>query len=49
MIGSTRALLKVALAVIAAVAVQPAWAQGEANYPTKPIRVVVGLRSRRRQ
>lgn len=43
MIGSNRALLKVALAVLATVAVQPAWAQGEANYPTRPIRVVVGF------
>ena len=43
MIGSTRALRKVALAGIAVVGVQPAWGQGEANYPTKPIRAVVGF------
>jgi tripartite-type tricarboxylate transporter receptor subunit TctC len=43
MIGSNRALLGVALAVVAAVAIEPAWAQGEASYPTKPIRVIVGF------
>ena len=43
MIGSARALRKVALAVLSVVAVQPAWAQGEQNYPTKPIRIVVGF------
>jgi tripartite-type tricarboxylate transporter receptor subunit TctC len=43
MIGSNRALLGVALAVVTAVASGPAGAQGEASYPTKPIRVIVGF------
>jgi tripartite-type tricarboxylate transporter receptor subunit TctC len=43
MIGFKRASLKVALAALAAVVVQPAGAQGDANYPDKPIRVIVGF------
>ena len=43
MIGLKCALLKVALAALAAIATQPASAQGEANYPTKPIRLIVGF------
>jgi tripartite-type tricarboxylate transporter receptor subunit TctC len=34
--------LSLAIAALAAVA-HPAWAQGEANYPTKPIRLIVGF------
>jgi tripartite-type tricarboxylate transporter receptor subunit TctC len=41
MLGFKRPWWKVALAALAAVAVQPAWAQ--ADYPTKPIRVIVGF------
>jgi tripartite-type tricarboxylate transporter receptor subunit TctC len=37
------AVFKVALAVVAGVAIRPAWAQGDANYPTKPIRIIVGF------
>jgi tripartite-type tricarboxylate transporter receptor subunit TctC len=37
------AVFKVAVAIVAAVAMQPAWAQGEASYPTKPIRIIVGF------
>jgi tripartite-type tricarboxylate transporter receptor subunit TctC len=43
MIGFKRASLKVALAALAAVVAQPAGAQGDANYPDKPIRVIVGF------
>jgi tripartite-type tricarboxylate transporter receptor subunit TctC len=45
MTGSRRALLRVALAVtaLAAVAAQPAAAQGDAGYPNKPIRIIVGF------
>jgi tripartite-type tricarboxylate transporter receptor subunit TctC len=43
MSGSNCAGFKVALAVVAAFSMQPAWAQSEANYPTKPIRVIVGF------
>lgn len=43
--ATTRALrdATLALAGLAAVAATPALAQGEANYPTKPIRLVVGF------
>jgi tripartite-type tricarboxylate transporter receptor subunit TctC len=43
MIAFKRALPTAALAVLAAVSVQPAAAQGEASYPDKPIRVIVGF------
>jgi tripartite-type tricarboxylate transporter receptor subunit TctC len=43
MIGFKRALLKVACAAVAAVMAQPAGAQGDAGYPNKPIRVIVGF------
>jgi hypothetical protein len=40
----TRALRAGSLAIAAlAAAAQSAWAQGEANYPTKPIRLIVGF------
>jgi tripartite-type tricarboxylate transporter receptor subunit TctC len=41
MIGSRRALLGTALATLATLAALPAWAQ--ADYPNKPIRVIVGF------
>ena len=41
MIGDTRALLTAALAGLAAIAAQPAGAQGD--YPSKPIRLIVGF------
>jgi tripartite-type tricarboxylate transporter receptor subunit TctC len=45
MIGFKRALLTAALVALAAVAARPAAAQGDAaaNYPNKPIRVIVGF------
>jgi len=43
MFGFRRTLRTVALAALAASAVAPAWAQGEANYPNRPIRVIVGF------
>jgi tripartite-type tricarboxylate transporter receptor subunit TctC len=43
MIGFKRASLTVALAALAALAAQPAAAQGDVNYPTKPIRLIVGF------
>ena len=43
MIGFKRASLKVALAALAAFVAQQAGAQGDANYPDKPIRVIVGF------
>lgn len=43
MIGFKRASLPVALAVLAVFAAQPAKAQGDAGYPNKPIRVIVGF------
>ena len=43
MIGFSHGLLKGAVAVLAAVAVQQAAAQGDARYPSKPIRVIVGF------
>ena len=41
MIGCTRALLTAALAGLLAAAVQPAAAQAE--FPTRPIRLIVGF------
>ena len=43
MIGLRRAILTAALAALAAVAAAPASAQGDANYPNRPIRVIVGF------
>src|SRR4249920_2821418 len=45
MIGLRRGLLTAALVALAAVAARPAAAQGDAaaNYPSKPIRVIVGF------
>src|SRR5262245_35907546 len=43
MIGFKCASLTVALAALAALAAQPAGAQGDVNYPTKPIRFIVGF------
>jgi tripartite-type tricarboxylate transporter receptor subunit TctC len=43
MFGFKRAALKVACAAVAAVAAQSAGAQGDAGYPYKPIRVIVGF------
>jgi tripartite-type tricarboxylate transporter receptor subunit TctC len=43
MIGFVRPSLKVVLAALAAMAAQPAWAQADANYPSKPIRLIVGF------
>jgi tripartite-type tricarboxylate transporter receptor subunit TctC len=44
MIGFTRAAQRAMLVVLAAVATtQPAAAQGDASYPNKPIRVIVGF------
>jgi tripartite-type tricarboxylate transporter receptor subunit TctC len=45
MIGFRRAMPTIALAALAAAAVAPAWAQGDAaaNYPNRPIRVIVGF------
>src|SRR5437899_4084251 len=45
MIGFKRSLLRVAIAVLAAIAAHPAWAQGDAaaSYPNRPIRVIVGF------
>ena len=43
MIGLRRAMLTAALAALAAVAAAPASAQGDANYPNRPIRVIVGF------
>jgi tripartite-type tricarboxylate transporter receptor subunit TctC len=43
MIGFKRASLTVALAALAALAAQPAAAQGDVNYPTRPIRLIVGF------
>ena len=43
MIGFKRGSLTVALAALVAVAAQPAGAQGDASYPDKPIRVIVGF------
>jgi tripartite-type tricarboxylate transporter receptor subunit TctC len=42
--GFTRALRNALLALAAAAAAaHPAWAQGEAGYPTRPVRVIVGF------
>ena len=41
--GFNRALLTAALAAFAAAAAQPAGAQGDANYPSRPIRLIVGF------
>jgi tripartite-type tricarboxylate transporter receptor subunit TctC len=43
MFGFKRASLMVAVAALAALAAQPAPAQGDVNYPTKPIRFIVGF------
>jgi tripartite-type tricarboxylate transporter receptor subunit TctC len=43
MIGLRRAVLTAALALFPALAVQPAGAQGDANYPSKPIHLIVGF------
>lgn len=43
MFGTRRTSLKVLLAALAALAAQPAGAQGDASYPTKPIRMIVGF------
>src|SRR5258708_36746860 len=45
MIGFKRSLVRVAIAVLAAIAAHPASAQGDpaANYPNRPIRVIVGF------
>src|SRR5712664_968326 len=45
MIGFKRSLLRVAIAVLAAIAAHPASAQGDpaANYPNRPIRLIVGF------
>ena len=43
MISSIRAAQWSALVAMAALAVQPAGAQGDAGYPNKPIRVIVGF------
>ena len=41
--GFNRALLTAALAAFAAAAAQPAGAQADANYPSRPIRLIVGF------
>jgi tripartite-type tricarboxylate transporter receptor subunit TctC len=41
MLGFTRGPLKVALAALAVAVAQPAWAQ--ADYPNRPIRLIVGF------
>ncbi len=41
MIGFTRALRPLAVAALAAAAAQPAW--GQADYPTRPVRLIVGF------
>jgi tripartite-type tricarboxylate transporter receptor subunit TctC len=45
MIGFKRSLLRVAIAVLATIAAHPASAQGDpaANYPNRPIRLIVGF------
>ena len=45
MIGFKRSLLRVGIAVLAAIAAHPASAQGDpaANYPNRPIRLIVGF------
>jgi tripartite-type tricarboxylate transporter receptor subunit TctC len=45
MIGFKRSFLRVAIAVLAAIAAHPASAQGDpaANYPNRPIRLIVGF------
>jgi tripartite-type tricarboxylate transporter receptor subunit TctC len=45
MIGFKRGLLRVAIAVLAAIAADAASAQGDpaANYPSRPIRLIVGF------
>jgi tripartite-type tricarboxylate transporter receptor subunit TctC len=45
MIGFKRSLPRVAIAALAAIAAHPASAQGDpaANYPTRPIRLIVGF------
>jgi tripartite-type tricarboxylate transporter receptor subunit TctC len=45
MIGFKRSLLRVAIAVLAGIAAHPASAQGDpaANYPNRPIRLIVGF------
>jgi tripartite-type tricarboxylate transporter receptor subunit TctC len=43
MIGFNRALPTAALVLLAAVAVQPAGAQGDVGYPNKPIHLIVGF------
>ena len=43
MIGFKCALLRLSLAALAVAAAQPAAAQGDANYPTRPIRLIVGF------
>jgi tripartite-type tricarboxylate transporter receptor subunit TctC len=43
MIGFKRASLTVVLAALAALTAQPAAAQGDVNYPTRPIRLIVGF------
>jgi tripartite-type tricarboxylate transporter receptor subunit TctC len=43
MIGFKRALPTAALVLLAAVAVRPAAAQGDASYPSKPIHLIVGF------
>jgi len=43
MIGFNRALPTAALVLLAAVAVRPAGAQGDASYPNKPIHLIVGF------
>jgi tripartite-type tricarboxylate transporter receptor subunit TctC len=43
MIGFNRALSTAALVLLAAVAVRPAGAQGDASYPNKPIHLIVGF------
>jgi tripartite-type tricarboxylate transporter receptor subunit TctC len=43
MIGFNRALPTAALVLLAAVAIRPAGAQGDAGYPSKPIHLIVGF------
>jgi tripartite-type tricarboxylate transporter receptor subunit TctC len=43
MFGFKRASFTVALALLAAIATQPAGAQADVNYPNKPIRLIVGF------